>query len=148
MSDARSLYDDVVMDHIRNARHYGAMADPDQRATGLNRLCGDELTVFLRVEGDRIPLVQFECSCCGISMASASIMTEAISGHSLHEARELVGEIVAALHGAALPERTARTGQLALLVAALAEFPSRVNCAVLPWRTLDAAIDGRTEAAV
>ena len=72
---ADSIYDDVILDHVRNARNYRPVPDADRRAEGVNPLCGDTFTVFLKVESGRIRDAAFQCECCGISMASASVMT-------------------------------------------------------------------------
>ncbi|MEQ1883229.1 MAG: Fe-S cluster assembly sulfur transfer protein SufU, partial [Burkholderiales bacterium] len=85
----KSLYNDVIMDHIRNARNFRTMEDASRKAQGVNPLCGDSFTVYLRTESDRIAEASFQCECCGISMASASIMTETVRGKSLGEARSL-----------------------------------------------------------
>ncbi len=72
-------YDDLIMDHIKNARNYRALADASHNANGHNPLCGDDIAVYVNLHGDRIAEVSFECTCCGISMASASIMTENVT---------------------------------------------------------------------
>ena len=89
MADAR-LYDDVVMEHIKNARNYRVLDDADRKATGTNPLCGDDLVVYLKLAGERIADVSFQCTCCGISMASASIMTEMVKGRRADEAKAVL----------------------------------------------------------
>ena len=78
MAESNSLYNDVILDHIRNARNFRELGDANRKAQGLNPLCGDTFTVYARVEGDRVAEASFQCECCGISMASASIMTETV----------------------------------------------------------------------
>jgi nitrogen fixation NifU-like protein len=146
MSDPAKLYDDVVMDHIKNARNYRPLAGPALRAEGLNVLCGDGLTVYLEVEAERLGQVGFQCECCGISMASASIMTEAIAGRSRGEAMALHQQVVAAIEGRVEPP--AAVPDVAAIVAAVKVSPSRVRCALLPWATLAAALEGRDQAQV
>lgn len=143
MAKTGSLYNDVIMDHIKNARNFHALAGANRSARGINPLCGDTFNVYARVEGERVVEAAFECECCGISMASASIMTEAVRGRTVAETRALVRHFGKLLRNqvdaAAVP---AGAGEIAMLDL-IAEFPSRVNCALLGWHTLDAALDGR-----
>ncbi|MEO7729042.1 MAG: iron-sulfur cluster assembly scaffold protein, partial [Burkholderiales bacterium] len=92
-------YDAFVMDHIKNARNYGELAGATHKADGLNPLCGDELKVYVKIEHDCITDIAFQCACCGISMASASVMTETVKTMQVAEARSLAGAFVAALRG-------------------------------------------------
>jgi nitrogen fixation NifU-like protein len=136
-------YDDIIMDHIKNARNFRALADATHHADGANPLCGDELSVYLKLDGDLIADASFQCTCCGISMASASIMTESVRGRSNEDARALLAGLVAALTAhAATASRQTDPAQHALLDA-VREFPARTRCAVLPWITLEAALDNR-----
>ena len=142
MTDLKA-YDDLIMDHIKNARNYRALADATHHANGTNPLCGDELAVFLRLDGERIADVAFQCTCCGITMASASIMTESVRGKHCTEARAWLGSLIAALSARADPaSRQTDPAQYALLKT-VREFPARTRCAVLPWVTLEAALDNR-----
>jgi nitrogen fixation NifU-like protein len=144
MADSKA-YDDLIMDHIKHARNYRALLDATHHANGTNPLCGDELAVFLRLDGDRIVDASFQCTCCGISMASASIMTESVRGQRAVEVRALLASLVAALSARADPaSRVAIPAQDALLNT-VREFPARTRCAVLPWVTLEAALDNRRE---
>ena len=90
MPEPRSLYSEAILDHIKNARNYYELPDANRSARGVNPLCGDSFSVYLRTEADYISQASFQCECCGISMASASIMTEAVRGKSLAEAKALV----------------------------------------------------------
>lgn len=148
MADPKELYDSVVMDHIRSARNYGAPARFDARAAGLNRLCGDELTVFVERDGDVLSRAHFECACCGVSMASASIMTELVSGRAVADVRRIVDETVAVLKSGGAKTDAEHPSDHQALLSAMKEFPSRLNCAMLPWRTLEAALAGKTEVTV
>jgi nitrogen fixation NifU-like protein len=140
MSD-KSPYDDLIMDHIRNARNYLVPDAVNRTATGTNPLCGDEITVYLKIERDRIEDIAFQCTCCGISMASASIMTEMIKGRDARDARIQLRAFVSALRDrAASPLRDATREQRALLET-VQKFPTRNGCAALPWATLDEALD-------
>lgn len=145
MAELSSLYNDVILDHIRNARNFRELGDANRKAQGLNPLCGDSFTVYARIEGDRVAEASFHCECCGISMASASVMTEAITGRTVSEARSLYRHFERLLTDpAGTAEQSGDNGQLAVL-GLIREFPSRVNCALLGWKTLDAALDGRSE---
>ena len=147
MGDVRKLYDEVVMDHIKNVRNYREMLDATFHAKGVNPLCGDSFTVYLRVEREIVADAAFQCECCGISMASASIMTEAVKGRSVAEARRLSSEFQALVAGDPDTTRPAST-ETAAVLGVVREFPSRVNCASLAWVTLEAALDGRPRAAI
>jgi nitrogen fixation protein NifU and related proteins len=148
MADPKELYDSVVMDHIRSARNYGVPPSFDDRAAGLNRLCGDELTVYVERVGDVLSRAHFECSCCGVSMASASIMTELVSGRAIEEVRRLVEDTVAVLKSGGARTDAEHPTDYQALMSAMTEFPSRLNCAMLPWRTLEAALEGKSEVTV
>ena len=140
-------YDDLVMDHIKNARNYRALDGADRRSHGSNPLCGDEVDVFLRMDRDRIADAAFQCSCCGISMASASMMTESVRGLSVAEARDRVRALIALIEtGPDGTQEGADEIERALL-ATVREFPARKRCAALPWITLEAALANRSEAA-
>lgn len=148
MAESSSLYNDVILDHIRNARNFRELGDANRKAQGSNPLCGDTFTVYARIEGDRVAEASFQCECCGISMASASVMTEAITGRTVSEARSLYRHFERLLNDpAGTPVRPGDHGQLAVLTL-IREFPSRVNCALLGWHTLDAALDGRSEVTI
>ena len=148
MAESKSIYNDVILDHIRNARNFRELGDANRKAQGLNPLCGDTFTVYARIEGDRVAEASFQCECCGISMASASVMTEAITGRTVSEARSLYRHFERLLKDpAGTPGQPDEDDQLAVL-ALIREFPSRVNCALLGWKTLDAALDGRSEVTI
>ena len=140
---AKSPYDDLVMDHIRNARNYRVLENANRQSHGSNVLCGDEVTVYLRLNGERIEDAAFQCSCCGISMASASMLTEGIVGRSADEARSQAGRVIELIEARSPPGEMPRDEWLAALLATVREFPARAGCAKLPWTTLDAALDGR-----
>jgi nitrogen fixation NifU-like protein len=145
MSELRDLYQEVILDHTRRPRNFGPLESANHHARGHNPLCGDELTVFLRMSGDRIEDVHFVGSGCAISTASASLMTEAVKGKSAAEAEKLYQafhEIVTSAHDADVPVE--RLGKLAAL-AGVREFPLRVKCASLAWHTLQAALADAAE---
>jgi nitrogen fixation NifU-like protein len=144
MADLKKLYDDVIMDHIKQARNFREMANASAKAEGVNVLCGDNLTVYVRVEDDILREAAFQCECCGISMASASIMTELVAGKSVAEAKHIAADLLESF-SEEHPEHDAHYGKAAVL-GIVREFPSRRNCASLAWVTLNAALDGKTQA--
>jgi nitrogen fixation NifU-like protein len=137
---AASPYDDYLMDHIKNARNYRVPDDADYSATGSNPLCGDEITVYLKMEDGRIDDVAFQCTCCGISMASASIMTEVVKGTAPAEAQVLASEFVEMLTREQSGAGDALTEDRMALLDTVRKYPSRARCAVLPWQTLESAL--------
>ena len=144
MADLSKLYDDVIMDHIKHARNYGEMEQPSLQADGVNPLCGDNLTVYVQVDSDVLRDTKFKCECCGISMASASIMTEMVKGKSVEDAKRIAADFLGSFseEGA---HKHANHGRAAVL-GIVREFPSRRNCASLAWAALNAALDGKDQA--
>ena len=139
-------YDQFILDHIRNARNYRPLADASHHAAGVNPLCGDEMTVYANVVDDRIGEIGFQCSCCGIAMASASVMTELIEAVPLADAKSLLRGFISALASdVELAALGVEGGRLAILQAVRA-LPGRRKCAALPWLTLEAALEGRPQA--
>ena len=137
--DLRELYRDLILDHNRRPRNFGRIDPPDRRAEGNNPLCGDQLSVFVRMNGERVEDIRFEGKGCAISTASASLMTEAVKGKDRAAIRALFEQVHALLtrHDAA-PDGT--LGKLAAL-SGVREFPARVKCASLCWHTLNAALE-------
>lgn len=138
------LYREVILDHNKHPRNFGRLDPHDAEAKGHNPLCGDRLTVTLQREGDRIADIRFEGNGCAISMASASMMTEAVKGKDRHAVQALFQRVHALLTEAGASN--ADLGKLASL-SGVREFPARVKCASLCWHTLNAAL-ARTDAAV
>jgi nitrogen fixation protein NifU and related proteins len=136
--DLKELYRDVILDHNRRPRNFGHLEDADGRAEGHNPLCGDKLSLFLRMNGERIEDIRFEGRGCAISTASASLMTEAVKGKRRAEVQALFDKVHALL---TQPEGAAddSLGKLAAL-SGVREFPARVKCASLCWHTLNAAL--------
>jgi nitrogen fixation NifU-like protein len=139
MAELKKLYDDVIMDHIRNARNYCRLENANCEAEGSNPLCGDVFTVYLRMRGDTIEDIGFQCSCCGISMASASIMTESVKGKNKSEVKSIFQRF-SRMIAQTQPDSFSATDDLSVL-ATVREFPSRINCATLAWETLEQALD-------
>ncbi|WP_341644529.1 Fe-S cluster assembly sulfur transfer protein SufU [Thauera sp. SDU_THAU2] len=141
--DLRELYQEVIFDHNRQPRNFHAMADADHQADGHNPLCGDQLTVYLRLEDGLVKDVSFVGHGCAISTASASLMTEAVKGKPVAEVEALFHDFHALLTDVP-PDRD--FGKLAVL-SGVREFPARVKCATLAWHTLHNAIVGAQEPA-
>jgi nitrogen fixation protein NifU and related proteins len=137
MSELRELYQEVILDHNRRPRNFGALPSANHQAEGYNPLCGDKVTVFLNLQGDRIQDVAFQGAGCAISTASASLMTEALKGKTAEEARELFQGFQGLVTRG---EDSEDLGKLAVF-AGVREFPMRVKCATLAWHTLLAALD-------
>ena len=142
--DLKDLYRDVILDHNRQPRNFGALAEADAHADGHNPLCGDRLTVWVQLEGDRVTDVHFEGKGCAISTASASLMTEAVKGKDRAAIQSLYEQVHTLLtQQSAAPD--ASLGKLAAL-AGVSEFPARVKCATLCWHTLNAALERSADA--
>lgn len=139
MTDIIKLYDNVIMDHIKNARNYHKLEEADREAQGSNPLCGDVFNIYLKMRRDIIEDIGFQCTCCGISMASASIMTVNVKGKNKSEAKSIFRRF-SRLLAQTQPESSSPTDDLSVL-AAVREFPSRINCATLAWQTLEQALD-------
>jgi nitrogen fixation protein NifU and related proteins len=131
------LYREVILDHNKQPRNFGRLDPHDAEARGHNPLCGDKLTITLNREGDRVADLRFEGNGCAISMASASMMTEAVKGKPRAEVDALFQRVHALLTEA--NASAADLGKLAAL-SGVREFPARVKCASLCWHTLNAAL--------
>lgn len=138
--DLRELYQEIILDHSRHPRNAGVMDDASGEAQGNNPLCGDRVTVYVRLDGDRIADVRFDARGCAISVASASMMTELVKGRTLEEAAEIFGRFHDRLTGAEAPDRDEDDALSALL--GVRDFPTRIKCATLPWHTFNAALTG------
>lgn len=140
--DATDLYQEVILDHTKSPRNFQKLEDPDRHARGDNPLCGDTLNVYLVMEDDRIVDVAFEADGCSISKASGSVMTEAVEGRTVDEARELIDTFRELVRGERDPALDlAELGDLAVFEG-VKQFPTRVKCATLSWHTLQAALEG------
>lgn len=140
-----NLYDEVMMDHIKNARNYREIPDAHRKVSAINRLCGDEITVYLSVKNDQIDDISFRCSSCGISMASASIMTEVLKGKTCADARKLSQAVRAQIEQSAPSAASPISSELSVVLTGLQAFPARKTCAALAWHALTAALDNREE---
>jgi nitrogen fixation protein NifU and related proteins len=136
--DLKDLYRDVILDHNRHPRNFGRLEPADGHAEGANPLCGDRLSLSLRLNGEQIEDIRFEGSGCAISTASASLMTEAVKGKD----RALVRQLFERVHALLTQPEAAPDPSLGKLAAlgGVREFPARVKCASLCWHTLNAAL--------
>jgi nitrogen fixation protein NifU and related proteins len=146
MSDMEDLYQDIILDHHKRPRNYRLLRPCTHEADGRNPLCGDEMHVTLRVEGDRLAEIGFEANGCAISRASASLMTEVVKGRRLIEIPALRDRVTGMLKGddGAHEPTLEEDGDLAA-IAGVRRFPARIKCATLAWHTLDAALAGKAE---
>lgn len=138
--DLGQLYQDVILEHNRNPRNWGELSAPSRHAQGHNPMCGDEVTVWLRLEGDRVADIHFMGTGCAISKASASMMTQAVKGKTRAEADEIFAQFHAMVTGqAVIPDGGSALGKLKVF-AGVARFPTRVKCASLAWHALKEAL--------
>jgi nitrogen fixation NifU-like protein len=143
MDDLSELYQQVILDHNRRPRNFGKLAAPTRSAEGHNPICGDHVVVHVRMAGDVIAEVSFEGSGCAISRASASLMTQAVSGKPTQEAENLFRDFQAMVIGdPTIPTGSRQAESVGKLVAlaGVRAFPSRVKCAILAWHALHAAL--------
>jgi len=143
MSDLSDLYQEVILDHNRRPRNFHVLADASHSAEGYNPLCGDRLTLYLKLADGTISDVSFEGAGCAISKASASMMTDAVKGRTMMEA----GALFERFHKMVTtpPEQPVEDmGKLSSL-AGVREFPVRVKCASLAWHTLKAAMEHKSK---
>ena len=145
MSNLEALYQEVILDHNRKPRNFREMADADRRIEGRNPLCGDEITLWVKLDGDRVADVSFTGSGCAVSKSSASLMTSSVKGKTVEETQRLFERFHAMIIGK-LPETERETmGSLAAL-GGVSKFPVRVKCASLAWHALKSALEqGRVE---
>jgi nitrogen fixation NifU-like protein len=150
--DLRDLYQDIILDHGQHPRNFRALAHPSHFANGHNPLCGDRVTVYVALDGDRIAEVSFQGRGCAISQASASLMTEILVGKTLAEAEALFKGFHAKVTGAEAPVTAAELAEdLARLepLTGVRAYPARVKCATLAWHAFEAALkNGATGATV
>lgn len=145
MSELRDLYQEVILDHHKKPRNFRRPDGGYCHVDGYNPLCGDRITVFVKVEDGKIQDISFQGAGCAISTASASMMTESLKGKTLAEAEEVFQGFHQMLTGRDEPEDTEeRLGKLAVF-SGVREFPVRVKCATLAWHTLHAALEGKDD---
>ncbi len=142
MSDLQELYQSVILDHNRKPRNFGPLDDASGSAEGKNPLCGDQVEVAVRLDGDTLSAVKFTGSGCAISKASASLMTAAVTGKSRAEVDVLFERFHALVTGRLADAEITKEslGQL-VVFSSVSRFPIRVKCASLAWHTLRAALE-------
>lgn len=149
MSELRDLYQEVLLHHAKSPRNFGVLEGASHVADGHNPLCGDRVHLTLIAEDDVVTDVRFGGQGCAISTASASLMTEAVKGLPVAEARAMLGAFHALVSGEDAPAGAPALPSKLEIFAGVAEFPVRVKCAMLAWRTLEAALaSGETEASI
>src|SRR5215203_6166030 len=140
MAESRQLYQEVILDHNRKPRNWGALADATHRAEGVNPLCGDRIQVSVKLANDAIDAIAFEGESCAICKASASMMTGAVKGKAPGDAEQLIQEFRDMATGKLdVGAEAHHLGRLTVF-SGVRDLPTRVKCAILPWHTLHAAL--------
>ena len=139
--DLRDLYRNLILDHAREPRHFGKLDQPTHEARGVNRLCGDKLRIYLRVEDGAVSDVSFAGVGCAITIASASLLTQVLKGMSTQDALAFSDRLMQRLTAGQNDDSNFDPGALRALEG-VREYPARVKCATLPWQTLKSAIEG------
>ena len=140
MNELQDLYREVILDHNRHPRNFGPLDNADRVVKGVNPLCGDKITLYLKLDGDRIADIHFEGTGCAISVASSSLMTERVKGSKIESTLDLFDQVHEMLTNSA-SEPGEEMEKLAAL-AGVREYPSRVKCASLAWHALKEALTG------
>lgn len=145
MSDLRELYQELILDHGRRPRNFGPLAGATHDAIGHNPLCGDKITVHVKLRDDVVDGVSFEGEGCAISQASASLLTEAVKGKRIGDVMSLFHKVTAMVTGRdgdTVHEGDVELGKLAVFEG-VRQYPMRVKCATLAWHTLHNALEGK-----
>ena len=145
MFDLKDLYQEVIVDHNRSPRNFGKLDNPDRTLEGFNPLCGDRLTLYLKLVDNQINDISFDGSGCAISVASASLMTDVMKGKTAEEAEDIFNNFHDLVTSDADDVDMEKLGKLAAL-AGVREYPTRVKCATLCWHTLHSALQGEDSA--
>jgi nitrogen fixation protein NifU and related proteins len=134
------MYKEVILDHYKNPRNKRDLPGAELSCTKNNPLCGDEITVLVREDGDTIAEVTFQGAGCSISQSSASMMTEAVTGKKVDEAKALAGDFRGMMAGEVEPDEDGFGDLVALK--GVVKYPIRIKCAVLAWDVLQEALEG------
>jgi nitrogen fixation protein NifU and related proteins len=138
----RELYQEVILDHSRHPRHYGALEGASHKAEGYNPLCGDRVTVYLKLGGDdQVADIRFEGKGCAISQASASMMTEMLKGRTQEEAEQLMQGFLHLVKGEDAGGLSEDDRERLDVMSGISAFPMRVKCATLAWHTYKNAVE-------
>lgn len=139
----RELYQEVILDHSRHPRHFGALEKATHEGEGHNPLCGDRVKIFLAVGADdHIADISFEGKGCAISQASASLMTDMLIGRTIAEAEKLMGGFLNLVKGENAEDLAPDDREYLDVMAGVSAFPMRVKCATLAWHTMKSALEG------
>lgn len=141
MSNLEALYQEVILDHNRKPRNFRAIENADRRIEGRNPLCGDEVTLWVKLDGDKVADISFKGTGCAVSKSSASLMTSTVKGKTVAETRLLFDRFHDMITGKMSDGEREKMGSLAAL-GGVSRFPIRVKCASLAWHALKAALDG------
>ncbi len=145
MSDLKDLYREVILDHNRQPRNFGEIGDADRVIEGVNPLCGDRMTLYVKLDDGRIDDVRFTGTGCAISVASSSLMTERVKGATIDESLSLYEQVHRMLTDQSEDDERLELGKLAAL-SGVREYPSRIKCASLAWHALRSALTSEDEA--
>jgi nitrogen fixation protein NifU and related proteins len=137
----RELYQDVILDHSRHPRHFGALEHPTHKAEGYNPLCGDRVSVTLELKDGRVADIRFQGKGCAISQASASLMTDMLAGRTVEEAEALMGGFLRLVRGEDAGALNADDRERLDVMGGISEFPMRVKCATLAWHAFHNAVE-------
>ena len=146
MQDLKELYQEVILDHNRNPRNFGTIAEPSCEARGHNPLCGDQLHLYVNLNNNVIEDIRFEGRGCAISQASASLMTEALKGLTVEQAQDLFQMVHELLTNETFDINQIESLKIRVL-AGVRAYPARVKCASLAWHTLVAALKNQADIA-
>ena len=141
LDDLADLYQQLILDHNKRPRNFGVLPDANRTAQGFNPVCGDNYTIYAKMDGDVVQEIGFQGSGCAISKASASILTESLKGKTRAEVKSLFDKVHAMVTTGSWD---GEVGKLAAL-AGVHKFPARMKCAILPWNAVMAALDGKGE---
>src|SRR6185436_20189001 len=141
MANLEALYQEVILDHNRKPRNFREIENADRKIDGRNPLCGDQVTVWLKLDGDRVEDVSFKGTGCAISKSSASLMTAAIKGKTVDETRRLFDRFHDMITGKMTEQQRGEMGSLAAL-GGVSKFPLRVKCASLAWHAMKSGLEG------
>ena len=140
MTASKQLYQEVILDHNKKPRNWGVLADATHKAEGHNPLCGDHITLTVKLDGKTVDAVNFQGESCAICKASASMMTAAVKGKNAEDAETMIREFREMATGQLDPAGPHHLGRLTVF-AGVRDLPTRVKCAILPWHTLHAALN-------
>ena len=143
-SELQDLYQQVIVDHSKRPRNFRQLADATRKVEGNNPLCGDTITIYLKLEGGLVKDISFEGSGCAISTASASLLTESLKGKTLADAEALFESFHNLVTGLEPSHQDPSLGKLTVF-SGVCDYPTRVKCATLAWHTLRAALKGEGE---